>query len=61
MQDVVYFNCACAPGDKDWLRCEVQSKRDGVLRVHTQVGFSQQTMEFPLSNVQRIEYGTQQR
>lgn len=61
MNDVVYFNCNCAPDGKDWLRCEVQAKRDGVVRVHVQVGYSRQAMEFPLSNVQRIEYGTQMR
>lgn len=59
--DVVYFNCKCAPGAQDWLRCQVQSKRDGVLKVTVPCGFQQQTMEFPLTNVQRIEYGNQQR
>lgn len=59
--DTVYFNCNCAPAGKDWLHCQVQAKRDGVLKVTVQCGFQQQTMEFPLANVQRIEYGNDRR
>lgn len=55
--DRVYFNCKCAPDGNDWLHCEVQAKRDGMLKVVVSSGYSQTVLEFPLTNVQRIEYG----
>lgn len=57
MMDTVYFNCKCAPGNKDWLHCQVQAKRDGMLKVTVPCGYNTSTLEFPLTNVQRIEYG----
>lgn len=55
--DTVYFDGPLAPGGQDWLHCEVQGKRDGVVRVAVTVGYNKTYMEFPLARVQRIEYG----
>lgn len=55
--DTVYFDGKIAPGDKDWIHCEVQSTRDGMVRVSVQHGYNKSTLEFPLARVQRIEYG----
>jgi acylphosphatase len=58
MTDTVYFNTKCAPGGQDWLHCEVQNTRDGVVQVIVYgYNHTQHKMQFPLANVQRIEYG----
>lgn len=56
MQDIIYFNCKCAPDGRDWMHGEVTSIANGILRVRTMNG-SPQVYEFPMTNVMRIEYG----
>lgn len=59
MKDLVYFNSKCAPGDTDWMRCDILSTANGMLRVRVTYGSpnNKQDYEFPMTSVRRIERG----
>jgi hypothetical protein len=54
--DRVYFDSPIAPGDEDWLHCDVLNTKDGMLRVRVRIGFQETQMAFPMARVQRIVY-----
>jgi hypothetical protein len=60
--DRIYFNCPCAPDGSDSLECVVRNTNNGLVSVDAPVhrdSYLKKRMEFPMTNVYRIEYGTQ--